>query len=77
MRVVELKRKEVINICTCQSLGCPVDVEFDCKTGCLTALILPGNCRCLGFLGREDDIVIPWKCICQIGNDIILVELKK
>ena len=28
MRICELKQKEVINICTCRTLGCPVDVEF-------------------------------------------------
>ena len=33
MRICELKQKEVINICTCRTLGCPVDVEFNCETG--------------------------------------------
>lgn len=42
MRICELKQKEVINTCTCRSLGCPVDIEFNCKTGVLTALIVPG-----------------------------------
>lgn len=27
MRVVDLRQKEVINICTCKTLGCPIDVE--------------------------------------------------
>ena len=31
MRICELKQKEVINICTCRTLGCPVDVEFNCE----------------------------------------------
>lgn len=75
MRIVELRCKDVINICTCQSLGCPADIEFDPCTGCLTALIVPGPGRCFGFLGREQDIIIPWNCIRQIGEDIILVEL--
>ena len=39
MRICELKQKEVINICTCRTLGCPVDVEFNCETGCITALV--------------------------------------
>ena len=41
MRVCELKQKEVINICTCKTLGCPLDVEFNCKTGKIEALIVP------------------------------------
>ncbi len=77
MRVCELKQKEVINTCTCKSLGCPTDVEFDPKTGNLTALILPGPGRVFGFLGRDSEYIIPWCCICQIGEDIILVEIKE
>ena len=74
MRVCELKQKEIINICTCRSLGCPIDVEFDCVTGRLTALIVPGPAR-FCFFGFEWEYVIPWKCICQIGPDIILVDI--
>ena len=42
MRICELRQKEVINTCTCRSLGCPIDIEFDCRTSCLSALVLPG-----------------------------------
>lgn len=35
MRVVDLRQKEVINICTCKTLGCPIDVEFNPKTDIL------------------------------------------
>lgn len=77
MRLCELKQKEVINTCTCRSLGCPIDVEFNPCNGCLTALVVPGPCKLWGFLGRENEIVIPWNCICQIGDDIILVEIQE
>ena len=43
MRICELRQKEVINTCTCRSLGCPIDIEFDCRTSCLSALVLPGR----------------------------------
>ena len=45
MRLCELKQKEIINTCTCRSLGCPIDVEFDCITGRITALVVPGPGR--------------------------------
>lgn len=77
MRFCELKTKEVINICSCKSLGCPVDIEFDCKTGQMEALIIPGPGKFCGLLGRESTFIIPWKCICQIGDDIILVEIEE
>ena len=77
MRLCELKQKEIINTCTCRSLGCPIDVEFDCATGKITALIVPGPGRFFCFFGRESEYVIPWKCICQIGDDIMLVEIQE
>ena len=42
------------------------------------------NCKTLGCpvdvefdpcSGRISAIIIPWECICQIGEDIILVEI--
>ena len=77
MRLCELKQKEVINTCTCTSLGCHVDLEFNCKTGKIESLILPGPGRFCCFWGRESEYIIPWNCICQIGDDIILVEIQE
>ena len=69
MRVCDLRQKEVINICTCKSLGCPLDVEFDPKTGCLTAIIVPVPGKLCGLFGPASEYVIPWQCIKQIGED--------
>lgn len=77
MRLCELKQKEIINICTCRSLGCPIDVEFNCATGRLTALVVPGPGHFCGFFGRDSEYIIPWECIRQIGDDIILVEIRE
>lgn len=77
MRFCDLKQKEVINTATCKSLGCPIDLEFDCRSGRILALILPGPGRICGLLGRDSEYIIPWECICQIGEDIILVDIKE
>lgn len=77
MRVCELKQKEVINCCTCRNLGCPVDLSFDCKTGCIKALILPGPGKVFCLLSRESEYIIPWECVRQVGEDIILVEIRE
>lgn len=43
----------------------------------MLAIIVPGpGCFC-GFLGREKEYIIPFCDICQIGEDIILVDVKK
>lgn len=77
MRVCELKQKEIINTVTCKSLGCPIDLDFDCRQGRILALIAPGPGRVFGLLGRDSEYIIPWECICQIGEDIILVEIQE
>ena len=75
MRFCELKQKEVINICSCRSLGCVSDLELDCQSGAVLSLIVPGSGKLCWFLGRDTEFLIPWECILQIGADIILVKI--
>ena len=75
MRICDLRQKEVINICTCRSLGCVNDVDIDPCNGCILFLIVPGPGKLCSFLGRDTEFVSPWKCVKQIGTDIILVEI--
>lgn len=77
LRICDLKQKEVINVKDCRRLGFVGDVDFDIQTGKITAIIVPGPGCIWGFLGREKEYVIPFCDICQIGDDIILVELKE
>ena len=58
MRLCELRQKEIINIRTCRSLGCPIDLEFDERSGKITALIVPGPGRFCCFWGRESEFII-------------------
>lgn len=76
MRVSELREKEVINCHDCERLGYPCDIDFSPRTGCVEFLIVPGPCKLFGLLGREQEYVIPWNRICQIGHDVILVDIK-
>ena len=77
MRFCELKQKEVINICSCRSLGCIDDLDIDLKSSEISAVIVPGPGKVCGLFGRDTEYIIPWKCIKQIGEDIILVEVKE
>ena len=75
MRMSELKRREVINICDCRRLGFVGDMEFDPCTGQIKAIIVPGpGCIC-GFLGREKEYVITFGDICRFGDEIVLVKV--
>lgn len=75
MRICELREKEVINICNCECLGFVVDVDIDECSGCVRALIIPRCGKMFGFMGKGNDLIIPWDKIVKIGPDIILVEL--
>ena len=75
-RFSSLKCKEVVNICDGARLGFVTDVEVDIKNGRIVAIIVPGPCKFFGMIGRRDDFVIPWNCIRQIGDNIILIEVE-
>lgn len=77
MRIYDLKQKEVINTCNCRRLGCVADVVIDPECGKILFIIIPGPCKVWGLLGRDSEYIIPWKCICQIGPDIILVQIEE
>ena len=55
-------------------LGYVGDVECRLPDGQLTALIIPGPYRFFGLFGRGEEYCIPWECIKQIGDDIILID---
>ena len=73
-RMVELRYKEVINVCDGCRLGFVGDVEICLPEGKVVAIVVPGPCRFFGLFGRGEDFYIPWECIKQIGDDIILIE---
>lgn len=75
MNLRELRRKDVIRSDTGDNLGRVDDLEFDVGTAAVSQMILYGRPRLFGLMGRQADLVIPWKDILQIGNDIILVRL--
>lgn len=73
----ELRCKEVIALHSGQRLGYVCDAEYDPCDGKILAIIVPGQGRAGGLLGREDDYVIPWSSISRLGSDIILVDLEQ
>ena len=72
---LDFKHKEVININDGKRLGYVQDVTADFKTGTITNIIVPGNTKFFNIFSTGNDIIIPWKSIKTIGEDVILVEL--
>ena len=52
------------------------DVTADLESGVITSIIVPGNTNKINIFLNNNEIVIPWKQIRCIGEDIILVELE-
>ena len=73
-RIDELKNKQVVCIKDGCVLGFVSDVGLDTTTGELTSIIIFGRLKAMGLLGRDEDIVIPWKDIKVIGRETILVS---
>ena len=76
IKFTDLQCKEVICIGSGQRLGFITDIQIDIPDGNICAIVVPGPCRFLGLVGRSEDYVIPWKCICRIGPEIVLVDVK-
>lgn len=70
----ELREKEVVNTVDGRRLGRIVDMAFS-SNGRIFGIIVPGSKRVMKSLGSGDSLFIPWRNICRIGTDVILVEL--
>ncbi|MDD4170425.1 MAG: YlmC/YmxH family sporulation protein [Desulfotomaculaceae bacterium] len=79
VKISDLRMREIINIVDGRRLGMLKDIDIDLEAGRIDAIILPGlnGGKLLGFLGREEEIIIPWDKIIKIGMDVILVEVKE
>ena len=72
---LDFKHKEVINITDGKRLGYVQDVCADLETGVITHIIVPGSNKIINLFTQSNNIVIPWKNVKCIGEDIILVEI--
>lgn len=76
-RLEDLRRKEVIDITTGERLGYIDDAEMNLEKSSVQSLVIYGRERFFGFLGREDDVVIPCSEIKVVGNDVVLIKHSK
>ena len=75
-KFTDLHCKEVICVNDGRRLGYITDVQISVPEGNVVAVVVPGPGRLLGLAGRRDDFIIPWKCVCRIGPDIVLVDIR-
>ena len=75
-KFTDLYCKEVICVSDGRRLGFVTDARIELPEGKICAIIVPCPCRFGSLWGRKEDFVIPWSCICRIGPDIILVDIR-
>ncbi|PLR84130.1 YlmC/YmxH family sporulation protein [Bacillus canaveralius] len=76
IKISEFQIKDVVNITDGKRLGNIGDIEINLETGKIEAVIVSGAGKVLGLFGRDEDIVIAWKNMLKIGEDVILVRYK-
>jgi YlmC/YmxH family sporulation protein len=76
VKISEFQIKDVVNISDGKKLGNIGDIEINLQTGKVEAIIISGTGKILGFFGKDEDVVIPWKNIIKIGEDVILVRYR-
>ena len=72
---LDFRHKEVVNINDGRRLGFVQDVTADLESGMITSIIVPGSNKFINIFTTNNDIVIPWKNVKCIGDDLILVEI--
>ncbi|UII57332.1 YlmC/YmxH family sporulation protein [Cytobacillus spongiae] len=77
IRISEFQLKDVVNVSDGKKLGNIGDIEINIQTGKIEAVIINGSGRVLGFFGKDEEIIIPWKNILKVGEDVILVRYKE
>lgn len=74
VRISEFQIKDIVNIGDGKRLGNMVDLIINPQAGSIEAIIVSNGGRMLGIFGKDEEIIIPWKKIKKVGEDVILVE---
>ncbi|MCQ6279742.1 YlmC/YmxH family sporulation protein [Bacillus sp. EB600] len=74
VKISEFQIKDVVNVSDGKKLGNIGDIDINLTTGKIEAIVISRSGRVLGFFGKDEDIVLPWRNILKIGEDVILVK---
>ena len=74
MRLSDLQSKNIVNMVDGRNVGSIIDANVD-KAGNRESLVIETNKKFLSF-SKDDDLLVLWKDIAKIGEDVILINLK-
>jgi len=79
MKLSNLAGKEIINLYDGARLGMIGESELliNSESGKVESIIVPNNGSLLTFFNRQKELIIPWRAIKKVGNEVIIVELEE
>ncbi|KKI93728.1 hypothetical protein WQ54_01340 [Bacillus sp. SA1-12] len=77
MYISEFQTKDVVNVSDGKKLGNIDDFDINVTNGKIQAIIINSHGKMLGFFGKDEEFVIPWRNIVKIGEDVILVRMNR
>ncbi|MBU8609731.1 YlmC/YmxH family sporulation protein [Bacillus pumilus] len=73
--ISEFQIKDVVDVSSGKKLGTIGDIDINVTSGKIKAIIIGGTGKMMGFFGKEEEMIVPWRNIVKIGEDVILVRL--
>ncbi|WP_144556693.1 YlmC/YmxH family sporulation protein [Bacillus pumilus] len=73
--ISEFQIKDVVDVSSGKKLGTIGDIDINVTSGKIQAIIIGGTGKMMGFFGKEEEMIVPWRNIVKIGDDVILVRL--
>ena len=75
MLLSEIEEKDVINVVTGERVGFVSSLKIDIDSGQIAAIVVQPIARFVNFFSKEEEVVIiPWRQILKIGEDVIIVN---
>ncbi|MFJ5963477.1 YlmC/YmxH family sporulation protein [Bacillus sp. NPDC093026] len=75
MSISEFQIKDVVDVSSGKKLGTIGDIDINVTSGKIQAIIIGGTGKMMGFFGKEEEMIVPWRNIVKIGEDVILIRL--
>ena len=75
MRLSDLQTKTIVNVADGKNIGSIIDANID-SSGNIESLVIEAPKKMLSFSSKDDDMIVMWKEINKIGDDVILVDVK-
>ena len=75
MRLSDLQTKTIVNVADGKNIGSIIDANID-SSGNIESLVIQASKKILSFSSKDDDMIVMWKEINKIGDDVILVDVK-